>query len=402
MAGLACALHLSRAGVPVCVFEAAEVVGGRVRTDRSDGFQLDRGFQVLTTSYPEARRVLEFETLGLGRFLPGALVRMGGGFERFVDPLRAPRELLATLRSRTASLPDKLRVLALRRRVGAGPLEALYERPEKSTLEYLHERGFGSGAIEHFLRPFFAGVFLEQDLATSSRFFEFAFRMFATGHAALPAEGMEALPRQLAAQLPHGTVRTGIPVASIEEGGLRVEGDRIEAAAVVVATDATAAAALVPGLTVPEFLGTTCLYFESERSPLGAPILVLDGEGRGPINHLCVPSDIAPSYAPCGRALISANVVGIPSASDRELEAAVRSQLESWFGASVSAWRLLRIHRIQKALPRQLPGWLDPVSRPARMGSRLFVCGDYREIASLQGALVSGRRAAEAVLASLG
>jgi phytoene dehydrogenase-like protein len=396
-AGLCCALHLSRAGIPVRVFEAAGEPGGRIATERVQGFLLDRGFQVLTTSYPEARSMLDLEALRLGRFLPGALVRSRGRFERFVDPLRAPGQLLGTLRGRAVPLRDKLRILALRRRVCGPPLESLYQRPERSTLEHLRERGFSEDAIEHFFRPFFSGVFLERDLATSSRFFEFTFRMFALGEAALPAQGMAAIPRQLAAGLPPECLRTGALVDAIEDGALRVGGERIPASAVVVATDAETAARLVPELPVPDWNGTTCLSFSAQQPPVREPILVLDGEGRGPVNHLCVPSQVSPSYGAEGRALVSATVLGVPAEDDAELEAAVRRQLSSWFGGAVERWSLLRIQRVPKALPRQPAGWLEPVGRPVRVGPRRFVCGDHRDLASIHGAMHAGRRAARAV-----
>lgn len=402
LAGLACALHLHAAGVPLRVFEAADDVGGRVRTDLVDGFQIDRGFQVLTTSYPEAQRVLDLPALALGRFAPGAWVRVDGRFARFLDPLRRPRELLRTLGSGVMPLPDQLRVLALRREVTAGPLEVLYARPEQSALARLQQRGFGPRAIERFFRPFFAGVFLERELSSSSRCLDFAFRHFARGDAALPAGGMAAIPRQLAARLPAGCVETKAPVEAIDAGALWVAGARVPCAAVVVATDGEAARRLVPALPEVAHHPATCLSFAAELDPVGEPVLVLDGEQSGPVNHLCVPSAVTQSYAPAGRALVSASVVGSDEPSDAALERVVRAQLTGWFGGVVASWRLLRIDRIAKALPRQPVGWLEPVERPAQVAVRTFVCGDHRDLASLNGALRSGRRAALAVAAALG
>jgi hypothetical protein len=145
----------------------------------------------------------------------------------------------------------------------------------------------------------------------------------------------------------------------------------------------------------------TCLYFAAEKAPLEEPILVLDGDAGGPVNNLCVPSRVAPTYAPAGAALVSASVVGgaASDAGDPALEAAVRKQLEGWFGAGVRGWRHLRTCHIRHAQPEQRPGWLEPVEREVRLESGLFVCGDHRDTASLHGAMLSGRRAAEAVLA---
>jgi phytoene dehydrogenase-like protein len=402
LSGLACATALHRSGVPVRVFDASDGVGGRVRTDRIDGFLLDRGFQVLSTAYPEVQHQLDLPSLRLGRFRPGALIQRQGRRLRFLDPARRPSELFRTVASGVMPLADQLRLLALRREVCAGSLERLYERPDESTSAALERRGFGTDAVENFFRPFLAGVFLEPELASSSRFFEFAFRHFATGDAALPEQGMGALALQLAARLPHDCVVTSARVEAIADGGVRVGGETVPASAVVVATDGESARTLVPELPAVTHHPATCLYFAAERDPVGEPVLVLDGERQGPINHLCVPSTVQPSYAPPGRALVSANVVGDPGASDEVLVRRARAQLRAWFGPEVERWRLLRVDRIARALPRQTPGWLDPVERSVRLGPQLFVCGDHRDMASLHGALRTGRRVAEALLEARG
>jgi phytoene dehydrogenase-like protein len=402
VSGLACAIRLHEAGVPVRVFEAAPEVGGRVRSERVDGFTIDRGFQVLPTAYPEVQAMLDLAGLCVGRFTAGALVRHAGRFARLVDPTRSPWELPRTLASGVLPLADQLRLVSLRHHALRGSLEQLHARPEHTTLAWLRARGFSEASIERFFRPFFAGVFLERSLESSSRFFEFALRSFASGDATLPAEGMAAVPRQLAARLPPDAIRTRCPVEAIEAGRVLAGGARFEAAAVVVATDGETARRFVPELPEVRHNGTVCLSFAAERDPVGERLLVLDGEGTGPVNHLCVPSAVAPSYAPAGRALVSANVIGNPGASDAALERAARVQLAGWFGAEVHDWSLLRIERVERALPHQPVGWLEPVERELRFGERLFVCGDHRGLASLQGAFRTGRRAAEAVANTLG
>jgi phytoene dehydrogenase-like protein len=213
---------------------------------------------------------------------------------------------------------------------------------------------------------------------------------------------MGAIPRQLAARLPDGAVRVNAPVESIETGGVRVAGERIETSAVVIATDGESARHFVPTLPALRFNATTCLSFAADRDPVGAPLLVLDAEHSGPVNHMCVPSAVAPSYAPAGRTLVSASVIGAPSASDAEIARDAHTQLRGWFGAEVDAWQLLRVDRVAHALPQQLSGSLQPVEREVRFGPRLFVCGDHRDMGSLHGALRSGRRAAAAVCTALG
>ena len=358
LAGLSCARRLHESGAEALVLEAADAVGGRVRTDVVDGFLLDRGFQVLLTAYPECRRRLDYDELDLRGFFPGAMVRLAGRFHTVADPWRRP---LAGLRGALApigSLGDKLRVARLRRRLLATDLETIFSRPERTSLDALRGEGFSSSMIDRFFRPFLGGIFLERELATSSRMFEFVYKMFSSGDTALPAAGMGAIPRQLAAGLPDGTVRTGCRAEVIRPGELRL------ASGEVVAGDAVVVAGALPdgpdlGVSTPPtaWCSTTCLYFSAPEPPVRRPVLVLDGEGAGPVNSLCVPSQVTPAYAPPGRALVSASVIGgTPGA----------------------------------ALPDD------------QLESGVFVCGDHRDNASIHGAMVSGRRAAEAVLTDLG
>jgi phytoene dehydrogenase-like protein len=397
LAGLACALHLGEAGVPVRLLEASDGVGGRVRTDVVKGFRLDRGFQVLLTAYPETRRVLDYAALDLKPFLPGALVRREGRFHELSDPWRRPSRLVSTLLCDVGTLADRLRIARYRARVRSGSLSALFSRPETTALGRLRGEGFSEPMIDAFFRPFFGGVLLDRGLSASSRMLDFVFRMMAEGEVALPAEGMGAIPEQIARRLPEGAVRLGARVASLTPREVRLEsGETTAARAVVVATEGPEAARLTGQLAAPASRSATTLYFAAERAPIAEPTLILDGAGRGPVNNLCFPSQVAPSYAPAGAALVSASVLEGPD-DPEALEPAARAQLTEWFGAEVEGWRLLRTYRVPHAQPDQTPPALEPVERPVELAGGLFVCGDHRDTASLHGALVSGRRAAEAV-----
>jgi len=402
VSGLCCALHLQRRGRGVVVVEAQEQVGGRVRTDLVGGFLLDRGFQVLLTAYPEARDMLDLEALDLGRFAPGAVIRSGARFARIADPFRRPGDALRSLLSGVATPLDALRIARLRYRVGRGAALDLLGGDSRVVLDALRAEGFSERLIERFFRPFLGGVLLDRELRGSSRALEFLFRMFAEGDAALPARGMGAIPVQLAARLAPDSLRTRTRVARLDGRGATLEsGQRIEASAVVVATAARAAAKLVPGLAVPDANPACCVYFDAPCAPDVDDFLVLDGNGDGPVNELCVPSRVVPGYAPQGRALVSASVLGPVGRDDEALEAAVRRQLGSWFGPEVATWKRLRIDRISDALPFQPPGPFEPTRRSAHLGNRLFICGDHRDLASLQGAMASGRQAAMEVADAL-
>ena len=399
LAGLCCARELDAAGLDVLVLERGDAPGGRVRTDEVDGFLLDRGFQVLLTAYPEARRVLDYGRLGLRPFESGALIRRGERFTRIADPFRYPLKALESLRDAPGSILDKLRVARLRSRLSRFSLNEVLTAPQVTTAEALRREGFSPALVDAFFRPFLGGIFLDPSLETSSRLFAFVFKLFSEGEAVLPAGGMQAIPQQLAGSLPEAALRFGATVESAGPGEVVLAGgERLTASAVVVAADGPEAARLTGAIEAPAPRAVTTIHYAAERSPVGEPVLVLDGDAHGPVNDLCVPSDVAPSYAPPGAALVSATVLGIPPLSDEAIDRAVREQLRGWFGAQVDGWRLLRVLRIPFALPAQPPAVLASAERPVRLREGLFVCGDHRDTASSQGAMVSGRRAAAAVL----
>jgi phytoene dehydrogenase-like protein len=402
LAGLSCARRLHQAGIAFQIIEASDGVGGRVRTDRLEGFLLDRGFQVFQTAYPEAQRVLDYQALNLKAFAPGALVFFDGRLHRLVDPLRQPGQALTALFSPVGTLADKLRVARLRWRVSQGSPEDLFRRPETSTLATLRAQGFSEGMIDHFFRPFYRGVFFERNLDSSSRMFEFVFRMLAQGDAALPAAGIGAIPAQLAAGLPPQSLRFNSLVAGVDGGRVVfMSGEEIEGRLTVLATDGPETVRLLGREEQFATVDCACLYFAAARPPVADPLLVLDGENTGPVTNLAVLSNVAPTYAPAGASLMQATVVGNPDLADPDLEAGCRAQLGRWFGPQVEDWRLLKIYRIPHALPDQRPPTPDPLAQEVRVNPRLFVCGEYGSLSSLHWAMVSGRRAADAVIREL-
>jgi phytoene dehydrogenase-like protein len=405
-AGLACAWRLTQLGRRCLILEAADDVGGRVRTDLVDGFRLDRGFQVLLSSYPQTARVVDFDRLDLRPFKAGAIVRRAGRFHRAFDPLRHPTDLLATATTPLLSIGDKVRLGRLWAEVlGTSPANLLTTGPERTTGEELAARGFSPPSIEAFFRPFFGGVFLQSRLATSSRFFKYLFRMFATGRAVVPADGMGAIPHQLAGRLKAAGVeiRLNSRVVGRSAAGVALStGERLTASAVVVATDLPAARRLIPDLSAVA-VGTArsalTLWFDSPSPVVNSPTLVLNGDGEGPVNHLAEMSAVSERYAPAGRSLVAASVLdGDPG--DPELESSVRHQMAGWIGPGAASWRLLRIDRIPFALPPAEPPTFSQPARSPRVGEGLFVCGDHTEHPSIEGAIVSGIRAADAIAES--
>jgi len=399
LAGLCCARTLQKQGCNFVLLEAGTEVGGRVRTDVVDGFRLDHGFQVFQTAYPEAQQQLNYGALRLRSFDPGALIQTGGKQVLMSDPWRRPQDLLATLMNGVGTFSDRLKLARLRWRVTRGSLEDLWAQPDSSTEQYLRETmGLSADMVDRFFRPWFTGVFLEDRLTTSSRFFRFIFRMFALGDAALPEDGMGAIAKQLAESLPASQIRLNTKVDSVQS--LRVQlqnGETIESQAIVMAVDGPEAARLTQGaIRSPEFHSTTCFYYSATRPPFERKLLMLNGDRTGPINNLCVPSNVVSGYAPTGRSLISVSVVGSKQDS-HDLEPAVRRQLRDWFGHQTDQWSLLRSYLIRHALPNQSAHFRDtPAS--SKIAAGLYQCGDHCETSSIHGAMVSGRKAAETVL----
>ena len=399
LAGLACARRLHERGLDVQILEASDRVGGRVRTETVDRFRLDRGFQVLLTAYPETQRELDYDALDLHAFQDGALVRYNGRFHRITDPRRHPLDAPRTLVSPIGTLADKVRVLRLRRSLTRQSIPHVMEREERTTMDVLRERwGFSSSMINRFFRPFFGGIFFDRTLEASSRMFEFVFKMFAEGRTVLPAGGIDRIPKQMRQRLSEDAVRLNARVESVDGDTVTLaNGETLHAEHVVVATDAPEANRLVGDVAPIEGRSTVCVYYAARQSPLEDPLLVLNGDGVGPINNVAVPSDVAPGYAPDDRALVCAVVVGTPPDPNDALERAVREQLIDWFGLEAGGWTHLRTQHIPYALPEQAPPFLSPPEKSVRRRPGRSVCGDHRRTASLNGAIAAGRAAADAV-----
>lgn len=396
LAGLVAAKTIQRAGRSVCLLEAQDGVGGRVRTDVVDGFVLDRGFQVILTAYPELRRQVNLDALDLRAFDPGALVWRNGKGHVVSDPFRAPATIAASALAPIGTLGDKARVALLRLRAKRIRHDELLRGDDISTVVALRGFGFSSKMIERFFRPLFGGIQLDPTLSTSRRMFDIIFRSLSDGDSVVPARGMQRLPEAIAADLRPGTVRLSTPVASLDATTVVTSsGERISARAVVVATESPVASKL---LGLPERASRVVgnVYFAADVAPTKEKLVILDGTGKGPVLNVAVMSNVSEHYAPSGQHLIS---VALPGIVDGDLEEIARRQLREWWGTQVDSWRHLRTYAITHGGVDQKPPFSPKQS--VALGDNRFVCGDHRDTGSIQGALYSGRRCGEAVLAAL-
>ncbi|MEG3626332.1 NAD(P)/FAD-dependent oxidoreductase [Streptomyces poriticola] len=499
VAGLAAAHRLTSAGVSTVVLEAAPGAGGRMATEKVDGFRLDRIGRLLSTAVPELRDAPGPAGLVLRPFAPGVLLHSDGrhhhagapagpgseggarsargaframralaGAPRPVPaagapaagpsapgvsggrsapahgPLvpAAPGRLLAGVPGRLGSVParlasasgrfaagpgrrtgaapgvpgrpvslpriragaplgtavDQARLGAALARLAATPVERLLARPELPAAEALAARGLPSRAIEGFLRPLLTALLYDPGLTTSSRCADLALHAFAGGRLCLPEGGAESLPRLLADALPPGTVHTGVRVTAVATNAVTTaDHGVIRCRAVLVATDARAAAELLPGLRVPGFHSVTVVHHTTDEPPATGTGLLLDADRGGPVAHTAVVSEVDPSRAPSGRTLVSSTVLGPPPP---DTDSAVRTHLSRLYGVSTARWETLAVHHTSEAVPEMRPP--HDLRRPVRLLTGLYVCGDHRDTSTVQGALRSGRRAAAAVLADLG
>lgn len=395
IAGLVCARDLQCAGLDVLVLEADDEVGGRIRTDRIDGMLLDRGFQLLNPGYPRAQTDLDLNALDLRTFEAGAVIARGASRAVLADPRRSPRDFLATAGTTIGTFGQRVRLAMWIAEIGFGPAHRIKHRPDRPFIDELHRRGIDGDLVDAVLRPFLSGTLADGELATSRRFAELVVRSFVKGTPGVPARGMQAIPEQVAAGLADATVRCGQRVSSIAAGVVTTANAQVTARAVVLAAGPDASAGLV-GADLGATHALTTVYHLAPASPAERVMLHLDGDRRGPIVNTAVMTDAAPSYAP-GRTLVASSILGADDSVGTER--VVRAQLAHIYGVDTAGWEHVRTYAIPHALPAAPAG--TPLRRPVRAGDGRYLCGDFRDTASIQGALVSGHRAAAAVRADL-
>jgi phytoene dehydrogenase-like protein len=401
LSGLCCARTVQRAGHIAHIYEAIDDVGGRVRTDIIDGYRLDRGFQVLFTSYPAIRQELDLDALDLQVFTPGAKIYHEGRSYVIADPLRAPLQLPATATTPLLPLSDKINIARLTALLAGMSVDQIFAMPDQTMETFLREFGFTDAILDTFFRPFYGGIFLEARLETSVRMFAFVFKMLAQGQTAVPANGMGAMAHQIAADLAPGTLHLNSRVTELlthddRVTGVRLsDGQRITGDCVVLATEFDKAAQLA-GLHLPAtWRVSTSVNFVLPKPLYREKLIALFTAPNRLVNNATMTTNAAPSYAPDGGHLFSCTVLGDPAMSDEELADCVRAEMAPLFPATDTAlWHLLKVYRIRWAQYAQPTGIWEhlPAQKTVRPG--LILAGEIAVSSSLHGALASGQRAA--------
>ena len=409
-AGLVAARHLADAGVDVTVFEAGDAVGGRVASRTVDGYTLDRGFQVLFTGYPTIRRELDLDALDLRAFKPGAVICRTNGRSVVGDPIRDPGSISQTLLSREITTRDAYRLWKLRRELRGESRGAIFSGADRTIREELERREFSEGFVDAFAAPFFGGITLDRSLGTSKRVFEYVMKILAEGKTVVPAAGMSAMTEQLAANAREAgaTIETGSAVKSVtadETGGdFDLGNETVDGHAAIVATDAPTAQELTGVESIPTegHAVATQYYTVPDHSAPPGKRLHLNAESEQP-NTLVTLSNVAPEYAgENDRALISATFLGDPDATNAKLDDKTRRALQSWYPErQFGDLQLLETDRIDFAQFAQLPGCHDDLPGVAAPEGRCYLAGEYTQWSSIDGAMQSGRDAAQRVLADL-
>ena len=399
LAGLTAATVLQQEGQPFLILEASDQVGGKVRTDEIAGFRVDRGFQVYFTAYPTASKYLDYAALDLRPFLAGSMVYDGVRLEE----IRQDNWFISALSPLMNTL-DKVKLLQWNQRVNAMSWDDIWRMPDTTTDAHLEKLGFSRTMIERFARPFFGGIFLDRSLQVSVRAFATVWKNLLLGDTVLPAQGMQAIPSQLASRLPQDSIRTGSGVQSLRtnrnqiQGVTLTSGEEINAEKVILAADAASIAGLA-GLEPPQYKASTTLTFDAPESPVEQPILVLNGSDRGIVNEVAPISRVAPATAPAGSQLISVTLLGLHAEDDLKLAQKVVKELRAWFpDTSLHRWMLIRVDRIAHAQLDQPVGFRERRWSQTPGPEGLVIASEATEMSGIDGAMLSGEKAAHLVL----
>ena len=398
VSGLVAAQVLENQGYQPVILEASDRAGGRVKTDIKKGFQLDHGFQVLLSSYPAAQKYLDFKALKLQELKPGAVIFNNGKQQIIGDPLRDISTLFSTLFSGIGTLSDKFKIFQLNLKLKNKSIEAIFSSDEISTKAYLQEFGFSSQIITQFFTPFFTGIFLENELTTSSRMFEFVFKMFGEGLAVIPKGGMEEISKQLVVNLSNTTFQYNTKVTSVSDEEIILHtGDKLASTATIIATDASKLVKNAPSKNL-SWKSCQTLYFTANKRVIEKSMIGLIYNENSLVNNIFYHTSIA-THSNNTKELLSVTVVKEHQLSEEQLIATVTKQLLE--ECTIDHLTFLAVYHIKKALPDLKDIKYEVSPSETQLSSGIFLAGDVQLNGSLNAAMIAGENAALQVIASI-
>ncbi|GGE14666.1 protoporphyrinogen/coproporphyrinogen oxidase [Psychroflexus salis] len=394
VSGLVAAINLEKAGFNSVILDQSDRVGGRVKTDYREGYQFDHGFQVLLTQYPAAKKYLNYNLLDLVEFDPGSCIFYHQKKYYIGDPSRKLSLLFPTLLAKIGNVADKLKILKLSKALKKKSFDDIFLAPETTTLVYLKEKGFSDEVIKKFFKPFFTGIFLESELTTSSRKFEFVYKMFAEGSAAIPKKGIQAIPNQLAAQLKNTELEFNTSVEHIKANELVLtNGKTLAFDYCIIAAEAWP---IIANLKNQEsaWKSVENLYFKVKEKVIKKPLIGLIADEAALVNNI--------HYQPIKKSdnyLLSVSVIKQHNLSKDELINRVEEDLAIYCDIKVDSF--VKYFKIKKALPvMHTVNYMMPPSE-TQLKDRIFLAGDQLSNGSLNAAMLNGESAARAVIAKI-
>ncbi len=390
ISGLITAIVLEKHGFSPVIIETSNNVGGRVKTDIIDGYQLDRGFQVLLTAYPAAKKYLDYNSLELQKLTPGAVIFNKKGKSTIGDPTRKLNLLLPTIFSSVGSIADKLKIFALNNLLKRKPIDAIFNEKTQSTLSFLKEKGFSNDIITSFFKPFFSGIFLEDKLATPSIMFEFIYKMFGNGYAAIPKAGMQAIPDQLRGKLKNTQFIFNSKVINVTDNTITLaDGTNLKSDIIVVATEANK----LLNSNTPKTQWKSCdtLYFKVKKKTIQQPIIGLIADETSLINNIFFHTSIK-TNTDTNKELLSVTIVKQHELSEEALIKKVTSELKELCG--IEDISFLKRYEISKALPKLSEVSYNMPNDEIKAGDHIFLSGDTLVNGSLNAAMISGEQTA--------
>ena len=389
ISGLSCALELEKNGYHVQILEKENHPGGRVHSDVINGYILNRGFQVLQTGYPETKRLLDYEKLELCNLDSEVWIMNNNKIKKLYDPIQNPSNLLKAAFSNVGTFQDKLRLLQLRQSTTSRSTNKIFQEKETTSLEQINNYGFSESIINEFFKPLFGGAFLDNELDTTSRMFNFVYKIFSIAPIAIPKYGMKSIPEQLEAKL-ESKISFNTNVVKLDNKNVFLENETLSADVIVLAANHDSAKKLIPSIDEMSWNSTSCYYFVADSPPFSSKVVLLNGNNRGEINNVFVPTNISKAYSPNNKSIISVSTIGL-----NNNESEIRNELNNWFGNQTEDWKLLHTYHIEQALPRMSV----PSVSHLQYVNGIHMCGDYLTSSSIHGSMHSGRMTANQIIA---